>query len=283
MGDRSDEAAMPGERRIAGLLTLSTLAALALAGVYVAGGQPQAEGALLGVSLGGIGGALIMWARSLAGEGAVVADRGQLAEPGEGDTVAERMEDSVGGPGRRSVLKLFWAAGGALALAAVFPVRSLGPAPGQALATTAWRPGARLVDSEGRPVRADTLPVGGTLTAFPQGATDAADAQVVLVRVEDDLINARPGRETWSPRGYLAYSKICTHVGCPVGLYQADTHELLCPCHQSTFDVLDGARPLFGPATRPLPQLPISIDGQGYLVADGDFEEPVGPGFWNRR
>ena len=80
----------------------------------------------------------------------------------------------------------------------------------------------------------------------------------------------------------MAYSKLCTHVGCPVGLYQADTHELLCPCHQSTFDVLDGARPSFGPATRSLPQLPLSIDRDGFLVAQADFDEPVGPGFWNR-
>jgi ubiquinol-cytochrome c reductase iron-sulfur subunit len=180
------------------------------------------------------------------------------------------------------VLKLFWAAGGALALAAVFPIRSLGPAPERALLTTAWRAGVRLVDVDGRPVRVDTLEVGGTTTAFPDHAEHAADSQVVVIRVEDGAIRPRPGREDWSPRGYIAYSKICPHVGCPVGLYQADTHELLCPCHQSTFDVLDGARPSFGPATRSLPQLPISIDREGFLVAQGDFDEPVGPGFWNR-
>ena len=273
---------MPGERRLAILLVMSTLAALALAGVYVAGGQPQAEGALLGVSLGGIGVGLILWARSLSSEGAVVAERGRLSDPEREAAVEERLEDSVEGPGRRSVLKLFWAAGGALALAAVFPVRSLGPAPGRALLTTAWRPGARLVDQDGRPVRVETLPVGGTLTAFPQGASEAADAQVVVVRVEEDLLQPRPGRETWTPEGYVAYSKICPHVGCPVGLYQADTHELLCPCHQSTFDVLDGARPSFGPATRSLPQLPLEIDRDGFLTAQADFDEPVGPGFWNR-
>jgi ubiquinol-cytochrome c reductase iron-sulfur subunit len=164
----------------------------------------------------------------------------------------------------------------------VFPIRSLGPAPGRALLTTAWHPGARLVDQDGRLIRTDTLEVGGTLTAFPEHAEHAADAQVVLIRVADGLLEPRPGRETWSPRGYVAYSKICPHVGCPVGLYQADTHELLCPCHQSTFDVLDGARPNFGPATRSLPQLPLEIDREGFLVAQADFDEPVGPGFWNR-
>ncbi len=274
---------LPAERRIAVLLLASTVAALGLAGVYIAGGQPQAEGALLGVSLGGIGVALILWARGLTTEGTVMGERGTLSGDEENAAAVEEAVEAVTEePGRRSVLKLFWAAGGALALSAVFPIRSLGPAPGRALLTTAWRPGARLVDDNGRPVRVDTLQVGGTLTAFPQGAEHAADSQVVVVRVEDNLLQPRPGRETWSPRGYVAYSKICPHVGCPVGLYQADTHELLCPCHQSTFDVLDGARPSFGPATRSLPQLPLAVDAQGFLTAQADFDEPVGPGFWNR-
>ena len=279
----SSQQAMPAERRIAVLLILSTLAALGLAGVYIAGGQPQLEGAFLGVALTGIGVALILWARGLSTEGEVIAERGPLGgEEEDGDAVEERMEEVTEEPGRRSVLKLFWAAGGALALSAVFPIRSLGPAPGRDLLETAWHPGARLVDVDGRPVRVDTLEVGGFTTAFPEHAEHAADSQVVVVRVQDGAIKARPGREDWSPRGYIAYSKICPHVGCPVGLYQADTHELLCPCHQSTFNVLDGARPSFGPATRSLPQLPLEIDREGFLVAKGDFDEPVGPGFWNR-
>ena len=274
---------MPAERRIGVLLIISTVAALGLALVYIGGGQPQAEGALLGISLGGIGVALILWARGLSTEGTVTAERGPLGgEQEDGEGVEERVEDVTDEPGRRSVLKLFWAAGGALALSAVFPIRSLGPAPGQSLLRTAWRPGVRLVDDNGRPVRVDTLPVGGTLTAFPQDAEHAADSQVVLVRVQEDLLQARPGRDSWTPQGNVAYSKICPHVGCPVGLYQADTHELLCPCHQSTFDVLDGARPQFGPATRSLPQLPLSVDREGFLVAQADFDEPVGPAFWNR-
>ena len=274
---------MPAERRIAALLLASTFAALGLAAVYIAGGHPQAEGALLGVALGGIGFALILWARGLSTEGAVIADRGELGgEDGDKEVVEDRVEEVTDEPGRRSVLKLFWAAGGALALSAVFPIRSLGPSPGRDLVTTAWRAGARLVDEEGRPVRVDTLPLGGTLTAFPERAERAGDSSVVLVRVEEGEMRHRPGREDWTPEGNVAYSKICPHVGCPVGLYQADTHELLCPCHQSTFNVLDGARPSFGPATRSLPQLPLGVDPEGFLIAQGDFEEPVGPGFWNR-
>ena len=273
---------MPAERRIAVLLVVSTLAALGLAGVYIVGGQPQAEGALLGVSLTGVGVALILWARGLSTEGTVVGDRGSLADAEDEAAVEARLDEVAREPGRRSVLKLFWAAGGALGLAAVFPIRSLGPAPGKALLRTAWKAGSRLVDINGRPVRVDTLQVGGTLTVFPEGAVNAGDSSVVLVRVEGDQIKPRPGREDWSPQGYIAYSKICPHVGCPVGLYQADVHELLCPCHQSTFDVLDGARPRFGPATRSLPQLPLAVDPQGFLTAQHDFDEPVGPGFWNR-
>ena len=80
----------------------------------------------------------------------------------------------------------------------------------------------------------------------------------------------------------VAYSKVCPHAGCPVGLYEPDTHRLYCPCHQSVFDVLDAAEPKSGPATRPLPQLPLAVDADGYLVARSDYTEPIGPGFWNR-
>ena len=91
-----------------------------------------------------------------------------------------------------------------------------------------------------------------------------------------------PPGETWSYDGIVAFSKICTHVGCPVALYEQQTHHLLCPCHQSTFDVADSAKVVFGPAKRPLPQLPISVDDEGYLVAQSDFHEPIGPSFWER-
>ncbi|MGH6876918.1 MAG: ubiquinol-cytochrome c reductase iron-sulfur subunit, partial [Rhizomicrobium sp.] len=91
-----------------------------------------------------------------------------------------------------------------------------------------------------------------------------------------------PGRETWGPKGYLAYSKMCTHAGCPVGLYEEVTQQLLCPCHQSLFNVKTGANPVFGPAPRPLPQLPLRIDSAGFLVAQAGYDQPVGPGFWER-
>jgi ubiquinol-cytochrome c reductase iron-sulfur subunit len=82
--------------------------------------------------------------------------------------------------------------------------------------------------------------------------------------------------------GIMAFSKICTHAGCPLGLYEHSTHHMLCPCHQSTFDLANGGRVIFGPAARSLPQLAITVDSNGYLIAEGDFDEPVGPSFWER-
>ena len=121
---------------------------------------------------------------------------------------------------------------------------------------------------------------GSFTTVFPEGFEGSADSQAVLIRVEPGQLQLPPDRLAGAPEGLVAYSKICTHAGCPLGLYLAATHELRCPCHQSTFDVLDGARPVYGPAPKPLPQLPIEIDADGGLRATGDFTEPVGPSFW---
>jgi ubiquinol-cytochrome c reductase iron-sulfur subunit len=121
------------------------------------------------------------------------------------------------------------------------------------------------------------------VTVWPEGHTDSASAPTLLIRTRaTQTIKAREGRETWTVDGLIAYSKICTHVGCPVGLYQADKALLLCPCHQSTFDLANNGVVIFGPANRALPQLPIMADDEGYLVAQSDFTEPVGPSFWER-
>jgi ubiquinol-cytochrome c reductase iron-sulfur subunit len=273
-----------GEKRIATAFIVSTLAALGLAAVYVSGGQPQLEGALLAVSLAGLGTGLILWAKYLLPSAPVTGEREPMgstgAERAAFEASFERGEVELA---RRTFLtRALLAAVGALGLALLFPIRSLGPAPGRKLLSTQWRPGRRLVREDGTLVHVDELEVGGVVTAFPEGALDAADSQVVLVRVDPTALRPRPGRDGWSPSGYVAYSKICTHVGCPVGLYRQTTHALLCPCHQSTFDVLDGARPIFGPATRSLPQLPLMVTPDGVLAAQRDFTEPVGPGFWNR-
>ncbi len=275
--------AEPSERRIAMAFLASTFAALGLAGVYIGGGQPQAEGALLFVALGGLGVGAVLWARQID-DGPVTDERGELAgSEADQAAVVDDVVDDLEQLGRRTVLgRLLLAAVASLGLAALFPIRSLGPSPGDSLERTAWRPGRRLVDSEGRLMRPDTLDVGGTITVFPEGAAQAGDSQAVLIRLAPGRNRPRRGRESWAAADNVAYSKICTHVGCPVGLYQEDTEELVCPCHQSTFDVVDGARPRFGPATRALPQLPLAVDDDGFLIAQRDFTEPVGPGFWNR-
>ncbi len=119
------------------------------------------------------------------------------------------------------------------------------------------------------------------VTVFPDGFPDSADGQAVLIRVDPGLLQLPAARAADAPQGLIAYSKVCTHAGCPVGLYETQHHTLLCPCHQSAFDVLNGAQPVAGPAARALPQLPIAIDGDGYLVATGDFTGSVGPAYWN--
>jgi ubiquinol-cytochrome c reductase iron-sulfur subunit len=283
-GEEAPRQVQAAERRIALSFLVGTAAALGLAGVYLAGGQPQAEGALLLVSLVSVGVGLVIWGRHLVGDEEVVDERRELeATPEEREAFEAALTDDAGLFGRRKFLgRLLAGAVGALGVAALFPIRSLGPSPGDKLSHTAWRPGARLVDEEGRLMRPDTVSVGGVRSVFPEGEAEAADAAAVLVRVEADKLRPREGREDWAPEGNVAYSKICPHVGCPVGLYVESSHELVCPCHQSTFDVLDGARPLFGPATRSLPQLALAVDAEGFLVAQHDFEEPVGPGYWNR-
>jgi len=260
----------------------SALSSLSLAGVYVAGGHPQWEGLLLGVSMGGIAVGLALVAKETLPRGPFEQERALLPGEDEEREAAEQVFAEGAEPlERRSFLtKLIGLAFGSLGVAALFPIRSLGTKPGRDLFHTPWAEGLRLVTEDGLPVLADRLAVNGVLTVFPQGHTDAADAQTVLIRLPADA--EPPGPEDASVEGFVAFSKVCTHAGCPVGLYQADSRELFCPCHQSAFAVMQGAVPTGGPATRPLPQLPIGIDEQGYLIALGDFPEPIGPGFWNR-
>jgi quinol---cytochrome c reductase iron-sulfur subunit len=261
---------------------LSALASLGLTVTYWLGGQPQIEGALLGVALGGLGAGIVAWAKAfLPGGGFVEQRERHTAAPLEEDALAWELEEGAELFGRRRFLvRMLGAAVGALGLAAVFPIRSLGPSPGTSLLRTSWRRGLRAVTDDGRLVRAGDLAVGGVLTVYPEGAAGAADSQTLLIRMDPRDVVPAPGRATWSPDGLVAYSKICTHAGCPVGLYEKDARLLFCPCHQSAFDATRAAAPTAGPATRPLPQLPISIDGDGFVVAQDDFSEPVGPAFW---
>jgi ubiquinol-cytochrome c reductase iron-sulfur subunit len=272
-----------GERLTSIAFGISIVGALALAVVYWNGGQPQLEGVFLALSLGGLGVGLIVWARYFMPRATDVEERHPIESTEEEiDAFREEFERGEHILTRRSLLvRMGTAAVAALGVALVFPIRSLGPRPGKGFKSTPYRRGVRLVTEEGRLIRAEDISVDGVVTAFPEGHTEAADAPTLLIR-PNRPVQPRPGREDWTPGNLVAYSKLCTHVGCPVGLYQAGEHLLLCPCHQSTFDVLDGARPIFGPAARALPQLPIEVDDEGVIVALGDFSSPPGPGFWDR-
>ena len=263
-------------------LGVAIAAAVGVTVVYALGGQPQLEGALLGLALGGVAVALIVVARRILPGGHFVQVREDL--PGTADeraSVASAFSTGAEPMGRRSLMvKMFWLAFGALGLAALFPIRSLGTSPGSSLRRTDWKRGTRVVTKNGEPVRLEEIDVNTILTVFPEDHPDAADAQTILLRLPAAV--RAPGPEDWTVEGVVAFSKICTHAGCPVSLYQAETQELFCPCHQSTFSVPQGAKPTFGPAARSLPQLPIGVDGQGFVVAKGDFTEPVGPGYWSR-
>jgi ubiquinol-cytochrome c reductase iron-sulfur subunit len=183
-----------------------------------------------------------------------------------------------------------------LLAAPVVLLRDLGPQPGTSLRHTVWSPGRRLlVQGTNQPITpAQFSAPGSMITIVPDGFEDDPDA---LTKAAVILIKFRPGElqiptrhqgstlvgtMNWTVDNIVAYSKICTHVGCPVALYEQTTHHILCPCHQSTFEATTGATVIFGPAARPLPQLPLTTDAQGYLVSKSDFTEPVGPSFWER-
>ena len=273
------------ERRAGIALAVAIVAGVGLFVVYFSGGQTQVEGTLFGIALGALGVALGIWANHLLDAREVVEERHELTSGVAGRQAFEEALAEEVGPaiGRRSMLlKLLIGAGGALGLALLLPVLSLGPAPGDTLKVTPWQRGKRVVDEEGELVELNQVPEDGFLTVFPEGFAGASDAQTLLIRVRPGSLKLPPERMAGVPEGtHVAYSKLCTHAGCPVGLYRAESQSLICPCHQSQFDVADGAKPFFGPAARPLPQLPLGVDDEGILVAQGDFSEPVGPAFWD--
>lgn len=269
-------------------LTLGILGFAAYGALYWEGGQTQLEGIFLGVGLFCFGFGLSAWGKYLFPRGPFVEERHSHQSS---EAEVDAMTAVVSGRGkmmfrRRGFLGTILGAGaGIMGIVLAFPLlRSLGTVPKDTFDHTNWRTGSLLVDFTGRPVRSDDLEVGGVLTVFPKGFVGNAMDQTILIRPAAIDIVTAPGRETWAPLGNLAFSKVCTHAGCPVGLYQEQTQQLLCPCHQSLFDVGQGrpANPVFGPAPRPLPQLPLMIDSDGYLRAQAGYDQPVGPGFWER-
>jgi ubiquinol-cytochrome c reductase iron-sulfur subunit len=244
-------------------------------------------GVTLGVGFAGFGFGLAAWGKYLMPRGPFVEARPQMA------TTREEKERFVGDfasrgkvaiARRRFLAKAMGLAGGVLGIITLFPlIRSLGPLPGLSQYRTKWKKGSFLTTIDGKKVTVDDVAVGGVLTVFPPDDIGGALSQTVLLHVQESgNVVTMKGRETWGPQGFVAFSKVCTHAGCPVGLYEELTQQLLCPCHQSLFDIYSGCVPVFGPAPRPLPQLALYIDQDGYIRAQHGYIEPIGPGFWSR-
>jgi ubiquinol-cytochrome c reductase iron-sulfur subunit len=269
-------------------------------GVVAAMRSNYALGTCLAIALLALGTGSIIWVRHLTPDIEIEEERHDLTSPPE-DKKAFAREFAEGAaisqvtrrPLMRRTLLLATAP---LALAPLVLLRDLGPLPQTDLRHTVWKKGLRaVVDNTNRPLRpSDIATPGSLITVIPEGYQDDPDA---LAKAGVILIKFAPGElhiptntnggtlvstMNWTVDNIVAYSKICTHVGCPVALYEQTTHHILCPCHQSTFDAANGANVIFGPAARALPQLPLMVDGNGYLAAASDFTQPVGPSFWER-
>ncbi|GHE13243.1 cytochrome bc1 complex Rieske iron-sulfur subunit [Klenkia taihuensis] len=297
------------ERQVSMAFGIAGLFALAFAVVYFGSGWflPDWQWAsddngwsalytpLLGVGMGGalifLGVGMVLFVKKLLPHETAVQDKHDGSHFDRTTTAATLMGgvDRVGFPRRKMIGRSLGFAGGALGLVLIAPLGGLikNPNKGNPLGTTEWAEGVRLVRQDGSPVRPGDQEPGSLETVFPAvpGGNLAADAATMLIRLRPEqmsLLQPREGQADFGYGDYVAYSKICTHAGCPVSLYEQETSRILCPCHQSQFDVIQGAKPVFGPATRPLPELPITLDDEGYFVARSDYIEAVGPTYWNR-
>jgi ubiquinol-cytochrome c reductase iron-sulfur subunit len=299
------------ERQVAGMFGLASLLIIAFLVAYVIfpivadeGGVDVgavrlsnfALGGTLGLALLLIGLGAIHWARKLMTSHQLIQPRKPMrAADAVRDAAREDFEVGTdeSGFGRRSMIRnSLLGAMALLPLPAVILLRDLGPAPHGVKKSTVWDTGVRvLMDRSFEPIRPSDLQVGSLVAAMPatyrdlpeQGPArhnERAKSSVFLIRMQPGEFHVEEGRENWHIDGIVCYSKICTHVGCPITLYERDTHHMLCPCHQSTFDLADAGKVVFGPAVRPLPQLPLAVDAEGYLVAQSDFVDPVGPSYW---
>ncbi|HSD76627.1 MAG TPA: Rieske (2Fe-2S) protein [Solirubrobacteraceae bacterium] len=277
------------ELLVAALLLAAALCGIAFVVLYVLHDDTQLLGLAGGLGLAALAVALAVASFRVVPQVTAVEPRGPLADPPSEADVAEDLRDGAEGVSRR---RLLTAAGGAavagLGAAAVVPAASLGPRMHGRLIPSPWRAGRPLVDEDGERVSADDLEVGGFMTAFPEGADKRElGSAVVVVRVAPQELAMPPERRGWAPEGLVAFSKVCTHAGCAVALYRSPKYEptssppgLVCPCHYSTFDVRRSAKVVFGPAGRPLPQLPLRIAADRTLTAGGPLSGPVGPAWW---
>ena len=261
-------------------------------------GSTNVQQLLLGLGLTAstlfIGLGAIQWAKKLMPDQEVIAERHEFrSEEVDREDLVETFKDRAGaaGLGRRSLIKRSLGLSvGLVGLSPLVLLRDTGPLPKKYFDTTNWAAGTKLLlDPAGTPIKAADLEVGAVAQILPELPTgmertleNAGKDAVLLIRLRPEDFNLDAQRLSWTFQGIIAFSKICTHMGCAVALYEQQTHHLLCPCHQSTFDVTRGAKVIFGPAARPLPQLAITVNADGYLVAQHPFTLPIGPSFWER-
>ncbi|MCW2666168.1 MAG: Rieske (2Fe-2S) iron-sulfur domain protein [Frankiales bacterium] len=290
------------ERKVASLFLLSVLGVVGFFGVFwfwpftfgVEEGNPYYTpllGLTMMIALFGIGAGAVVWAKELMVDEEAVQERHPFGSPADERTatvaaIQQGFQDS-GLPRRKLLRNSLLLGAGSLAALPVPLLFTLGPYAHKerALEKTAWKKGVRLIRQNGTPVKMGDLQIGAVESVFPDvpRGTKIADSPALLIRMRPEVLTPLPGRDDWAVDGHIVYSSVCTHLGCPVKLYEQQTHNLLCPCHQSTFDAAEGALVKFGPASRPLPQLAISVDQDGYFIAQGDFNEPVGPSYWERK
>ena len=317
--DIDPKAARRAERQVSGLFVLSMVMVVLFIVAYIAidpqaivyiplfgeiGYQTFALGLTFGLGVFFIGAGAIQWAKKLMPDVEVVQERHSLeSTPDEDASAAEQYErgkEESGFAQYKVIRRTLVVALALFPIPLVVLLRDLwtpkdggfGPSPTELLSETAWTEGMPIVtDGTYAKIRPEDIPVGGLVSALPEDINEIQEeehnlnargkAAIILVRMEPDEIRAQQG-DGWDYQGILAYSKICTHVGCPIALYEHRTHHLLCPCHQSTFDLADAGNVIFGPAARRMPQLPIGVNEEGFLVARAPFAEPVGPSFWER-
>jgi ubiquinol-cytochrome c reductase iron-sulfur subunit len=287
------------ERWVLALFGLATLSAVGFIVVYALdrlSHQTQWLGLTLGLALTFLAAACTVIARRLVVTEELAEDYPQPEDHvDDQQAVVQIVEESGDRLTRKRLLKLGGAAaGGSLGLALITPAVSLGPVlDTRRLYGTPWTRGRRLVDETGTPYRADGIEEEAFYTAYPEGANrEQLGAPVLVVRLKPAALRLgshKPAAE-WAPQGILAFSKICTHAGCAIALYRKPTFPVtepkpafVCPCHYSTFDPATGGTVIFGPAGRPLPQLPLLVDSKGELRARGNFDQPVGPSWWGVR
>jgi ubiquinol-cytochrome c reductase iron-sulfur subunit len=285
------------EIAVALLLVLTALSAAAFVVFFATGSLPN-QTQLEGLSLGGafifLAAAFIVASKSLIVTEELEEDYPEPSSPEEQEEIVRIVDESGDRISRKGLLRATaGAAAAALGAALLSPLLSFGPVlKTRELQQTPWRRGRRLVDDKGKPYKATDISEESFYTAYPEGGVKKEEigGPVVIVRVDPLALKLPPGRAGWAAGGIVAYSKICTHAACAVALYRKPLFPtvearpaLVCPCHYSTFDPAEGAKVIFGPAGRPLPQLPLYVDARGYLRAKGNLSGPPGPAWWGVR